>query len=156
MCIGIALPLHDLPETLIQRHRLGERIARRDPESGREVQFLYRHPRPILPVWIDRQLCIVEWGSRDRSQPLPRTGWCRVEDVESGLWQQLQPDRVHIPALLALERGVWFVVEEGIQGLLVRDRQHRPHVYILTEPASYYYRIMTRNSWMPVLLGRRI
>jgi hypothetical protein len=29
-------------------------------------------------------------------------------------------------------------------------------VYMLTEPASHYYQIMTRNDRMPVLIGERI
>jgi hypothetical protein len=26
----------------------------------------------------------------------------------------------------------------------------------IAEPASYYYRIMTKGRWMPVLIGERI
>jgi hypothetical protein len=28
--------------------------------------------------------------------------------------------------------------------------------YPLVEPASHYYRVMTRGAWMPVLVGERI
>jgi hypothetical protein len=28
-------------------------------------------------------------------------------------------------------------------------------VYTICEPASYYYRVMTRSSWMPLLIGER-
>ena len=31
-----------------------------------------------------------------------------------------------------------------------------PAVYLLTEPASRYYRIMTREEWMPCLVGETI
>jgi hypothetical protein len=57
---------------------------------------------------------------------------------------------------LGLERGVWFLIPEGIRGVLVRDERGRPHVYMLTQPASHYYQIMTRNPRMPVLLGEQI
>jgi hypothetical protein len=29
-------------------------------------------------------------------------------------------------------------------------------VYVICEPASHYYAIMTRSAWMPVLVGERI
>jgi hypothetical protein len=38
----------------------------------------------------------------------------------------------------------------------VRDEQGRPHVYMLTEPASHYYNVMTKADRMPVLIGERI
>jgi hypothetical protein len=39
---------------------------------------------------------------------------------------------------------------------VVRDEQGRPVVYVLVEPASHYYQVMTRSVWMPVLVGERI
>ena len=69
----------------------------------------------------------------------------------------LDPEPVDIPAALGLERGVWFLIPEGmIRGVLIRDERGRPHVYMLTQPASHYYQIMTRNPRMPVLLGEQI
>ena len=70
--------------------------------------------------------------------------------------EHLSPEPVDIPAALGLERGVWFLIPEGIRGVLVRDERGRPHVYMLTQPASHYYQIMTRNNRMPVLLGEQI
>jgi hypothetical protein len=40
--------------------------------------------------------------------------------------------------------------------VLVRDGGGCPHVYMLTEPASHYYNVMTRSDRMPVLIGRRM
>jgi hypothetical protein len=37
--------------------------------------------------------------------------------------------------------------------LLVKDE---PAVYVLCEPATRYYRVMTRSERMPVLIGERI
>jgi hypothetical protein len=55
------------------------------------------------------------------------------------------------------EKGIWFAVQGSIRGLLIQDERGCPHVfYMLTEPASHYYKIMTRSERMPVLLGRRI
>ena len=61
-----------------------------------------------------------------------------------------------IPAALGLEKGVWFLITEGIRGILVRDERDMPHVYMLTQPASHYYQIMTRHNRMPVLLGQQM
>jgi hypothetical protein len=60
MCLGIAIPIHEVPDALIVKHRLADRIVHRDDGTGREVQFLYRTPRRLLPVYIDNQLRILE------------------------------------------------------------------------------------------------
>ncbi len=46
-----------------------------------------------------------------------------------------------IPAKFGLEKGVWFHITEGLQGIVVHDEQHRPHVYMLTQEASRYYAV---------------
>jgi len=155
MCTGIALPIDELPESLLRRQR--RRLVLREPGDSHELRFLYRDPRAELPAWYGDRLGIYQWGNRDgRQSSLPRTGWCRLEILEQGLWRHLNPEPVDIPAALGLERGVWFLIPEGIRGVLVRDEHGRPHVYMLTQPASHYYQIMTRNPRMPVLLGEQI
>ncbi len=149
MCLAVAVPIHEIPEAMLIEHRLSERIAQRDNGSGREIQFLYRHRRPLLPVQVDGQLRIMDWGSK--RGPLPMGGWCHREWIEGGHWQHLRPSKATVLAALALERGVWFQVREGIEAVIVCGR-----VYLLTEPASHYYRIMTRNQRMPVLVGQTI
>jgi hypothetical protein len=51
-----------------------------------------------------------------------------------------------------LDRGRPFL----LAGLLVRDESGTPAVYVLCEPASHYYEVMTRSKWAPVLVGERI
>jgi hypothetical protein len=63
---------------------------------------------------------------------------------------------VEIPATYGLANGVWFRVKQGMKGLLVRDRQGNPLVFMKTEPSTRYYRVMTRAEWMPVLVGEVI
>jgi hypothetical protein len=63
---------------------------------------------------------------------------------------------VDIPATLGLDRGIWFQIKEGVRGILVRDETSRQHVYMLTEPASHYYNVMTRHNRMPVFIGEKI
>lgn len=155
MCFGIALPIDDVPEELVLRYP--QRVAVREPGAARELRFTFRDPVAELPVWHDNRLEILAWGNRDdlRSR-LPRTGWCRQESLEAGRWSRLRPELVEIPAALGLEKGVWFQITEGIRGVLVLDEQARQHVYMLTQPASHYYQIMTRHDRMPVLLGQQM
>jgi hypothetical protein len=106
---------------------------------------------------VDGQLQILRWGARrGQSRGLPLTAWARTDTLQAGGWGGLEPERVVIPATMGLDRGVWFRVREGACGLLVRDEQERPVVYVLVEPASHYYKVMTRSDWMPVLVGETI
>ncbi len=73
---------------------------------------------------------------------------------ENGAW--LRPEPVTIPANFGLEKGVWFHVNEGLRGVLVRDEQDRPHVYMLTQAASHYYATMTKHDRMPLLIDQQI
>jgi hypothetical protein len=43
----------------------------------------------------------------------------------------------------------------GIRGFLVQDEAGLDVVYMLCEPASHYFRVMTRSDRMPVLIGER-
>lgn len=61
-----------------------------------------------------------------------------------------------IPASLGYEKGIRFQIKEGIRDMLVRDERGRPHVYVLTVPASHYYRVMTRSDRMPMLVDQWI
>ena len=112
-------------------------------------------PRPLIPAWHGNQLTIYEWGCRKKSR-LPRGGWIKRESLEAGEWRSLNPEPVEIPATLGLERGIWFQIREGLRAVVVRDEIGVPHVYLLTEPASHYYQVMTRSNRMPVLIGEHI
>lgn len=61
----------------------------------------------------------------------------------------------HPGHLRSCERGV-AQGEAGDAGLLVRDRQDRPVVYLICEPSTRYYHVATRAEWMPALLGEVI
>lgn len=156
MCAGISLSWRDLPAELVERYGLRDRIIVRQEGADGEIRFLFRDSRPLLPAWHGRQLDVYTWGNSDRHSKLPRTGWVRLEDLEAGSWQGLRPDPVEIPASFGLDKGIWFQVREGIRGILIHDENARPHVYMLTEPASHYYQVMTRHDRMPVLVGDRI
>ena len=94
---------------------------------------------------------------RGESAQLPCTAWTQMSTVENGGWGGRPVEPVVIPATMGLDNGVWFCIRQGIRGLLVHDEDRQPRVYVICEPSSHYYQIMTRGSrWMPVLIGERI
>jgi hypothetical protein len=153
MCDGVALAWSELPLEWVERHGLAGRIHERGGEQ--EVRFLYRDRQPLLPVWHEGQLLLVRWG-KGRSPGLPRGGWTRQTTVEGGYWQEWQAQAVEIPASLGRTNGVWYQIKQGVRGLLVADESGELAAYMICEPASHYFQVMTRSKWMPVLLGERI
>ncbi len=155
MCLGIALAWSELPTDLIGRHDLIRRVHERGGEP--EIRFLYRDRVPRLPIWRDGRLQIARWGNgRGQSRFLPKTGWTWLSTIQEGGWQGSQAIAVDIPAMLAFDRGVWYRVRQGLRGLLVPDERGKAVVYVICEPASHYYQIMTRSNRMPVLIEERI
>ena len=155
MCTGIALAHSELPLQLIQEHQLDGLIYERGGEK--EIRFLARQAPRLLPVWHQGQLRIVCWGCRrGQSKVLPCTSWTWLTSVEEGQWADWHGEPVDIPASMGLENGVWFRIREGIRGVLVQDEHKLDVVYMICEPASHYYEVMTRSKRMPVLIGERI
>lgn len=157
MCSGIAIAYRLLSDRIAAFPDVAERVVTPAEGAEKEVRFFLRDRIAVLPVLEGGQLSLVEWGNRDRrSRVLPRTFWCRQESIEKGVWAELRPEQVDIPATALFEKGVWLHVKEGLRGVLVKDEHARPHVFILTEPASHYYEVATRHDRMPVLIGERI
>jgi hypothetical protein len=155
MCMGIAIAGSELPTELIWRLGLHHRAFRRGDQP--EFRFFYRDRRPRIPVWRDGRLQVVRWGNgRGQSRYLPRTGWTWLSTVEAGYWRGLGAIPVDIPATLGLERGIWYRVRQGMRGLLVPDERGAAVCFMICEPASHYYRIMTRSDRMPLLIDERI
>jgi hypothetical protein len=152
---GVALALSELPTELIEAHGLERRIHERGGEP--EVQFLHRDRERLLPVWLEGRLHVLPWGSRrGESRLLPATGWTWQATVEEGKWAELGAEPVVVPASMGLDRGVWYRIREGLRGLVVTDENGLTRVYVVCEPASHYYQVMTRSPWMPCLVGERI
>jgi hypothetical protein len=100
---------------------------------------------------------VVRWGNgRGQSRFLPRTGWTWRATIDDGGWAGTDAVPVDIPATLACDRGVWYRVREGIRGLLVPDERGLAVCFMICEPASHYYQVMTRSDRMPVLIVGRI
>ena len=87
------------------------------------ITVVNRDMHPRLPVWRDGQLQIVRCGNkRGHSRELPHTGWTWQSTLEEGGWAGTEAGLVDIPANCGLERrGVWFLIEVGIRGLLTED-----------------------------------
>ncbi len=158
MCKGISILKARMKQELFEEYELARRIVRRSSDSQEELHFMYTDPVVELPVIHDGQLKIYEWGNRGGAKvsKLPATGWCRLESIEAGKWRWLKPQKIIIPADFGLEKSVWFQINEGLEGVVVHDEQRKPHVYMLTQPASHYYEVMTRHERMPLLVKQEI
>lgn len=155
MCVGIALAYSELPLTLIDEFSLADRIHERGGEK--EIRFYWQASPTLLPVWLHGRLQIVRWGNKDRDErKLPPTAWTWQETIEEGKWSELAPEPVVIPASFGLMNGVWFKVQQGMRGLLVHDREENPVVFMVCEPSTRYYQVMTRADWMPRLIDEVI
>jgi hypothetical protein len=145
-----------MPTELIGRAGLGRRLHMRGDRP--EYRFYFRDRDPKLPIWRDGRMQVVRWGNgRGQSRYLPRTGWTWRETIEQGGWRHTTAIPVVIPASYGLEgRGVWYLIHEGIRGLLVPDERGAAVVYVVCEPSSHYYRVMTGSPRMPVLIDQRI
>jgi hypothetical protein len=82
------------------------------------------------------------WGRKGGGLTWQRT-------VDDGQWAGAE--LIEIKAAGACDNGFWYRVHQGIRSLLVNGE-----AYLIVEPPSYYYRVMTRSDKMPVLIGERI
>ena len=144
MLTGVALTLSEIPHDLIVPHNLGPRVHARDGKL--EVQFLFRHAERVLPFLQDGQLRVARWGNRrGESQHLPCSGWTWRTSVEAGRWAHCEAAEIVVPATWGLDKGIWYRIERGVRALLVADEAGHLRVYPIVEPASHYYRVMTRS-----------
>jgi hypothetical protein len=155
MCTGIALALSELPAGCAADPRLAGRVYNR--EGREEIQFHWWQTPTLLPVRWEGQLHLLPWGCKSKRGPLPVGGWLPRDWVEDGSFAAAGAEPAVVPANLGHHKGTWFLIAEGIRGLVLRDRDGRPVVYLLTEPATNYYRNMTEQEpMMPVLVGQVI
>lgn len=155
MCIGIALDARLLTETFLSRFGLRSRMKSDLFNSPPELQFRFNDPIPQLPILRPHETAwdLVLWGNRDDAiSRLPRTGWAREESVLAGKWSVYQPEPVIIPAQRGCEKGVWFPISVGMQGLLVADEHRNPRVYMLTRSATPDYAALTKHDRMPIFV----
>jgi hypothetical protein len=154
MCSGIAIPKTEIPDVLMDRYRLRSRITSRGGDQ--ELRFLVGDKPRVLPTWVNNQLIVLPWGNQNTRSRLPRTGFLTEESLESGQLEWMKPEHAIIPAAAGIDNGRWYQIQDGITGVIVSDEINRMHVYMLTEPASHYYRIMTGSDRMPVLVRQQL
>ncbi len=51
---------------------------------------------------------------------------------------------------------MWYRVRQGISGLLVPDERGIAVAYVVCEPSTHYYHVMTRSERMPILIDEKI
>jgi hypothetical protein len=119
------------------------------------VTSVFWQARPLLPAILDGEVRLFDWGNRDEALKLPKTGWVRMESLEAGKWKYLRPHEIIIPAFQGVEKKVWFGIEHGIRGFLVR-RGDQERVYMLTLPPTPEYRALTGHDRMPALIDQDV
>jgi hypothetical protein len=156
VCLGIVLAGSEVPTEMVGRCGLARHLHRRGERP--EYRFYCWDRRPRLPVLRDGRLFFVRWGNRrGQSRRLPRTGWTWLSTIHEGGWRHTGAIPVDIPATGGFDgRGVWYLIEQGVRGLLVPDERGNAVAYVICEPASHYYHVMTGSRRMPVLIGQRI
>lgn len=160
MCDGVSILRVAIPQQLFEKYVLERLVRRRSQAADEELQFLFADwslKAACLPVLHHGEIEIYEWGNRqNRVRRLPANGLCSIETIGKGLWRECNPEKVTVVANFALVNGVWFPVEHGIESLLVRDMANRPHVYLLTDQSTHYFKIMTGSNRSPVLVNQVI
>jgi hypothetical protein len=151
MCGGVRFKYDERLEPTLSTIYTPEQLAQAR-ESG-VVQSVFWQPRPVLPAIVDGDLQLFDWGNRDESLKLPKTGWVRIESFQAGKWNYLRPREVIIPAFQGVEKKVWFGIEHGIRGYLVH-RGAEQRVYMLTLPPTPEYRQLTGHDRMPALVDQ--
>jgi hypothetical protein len=150
---GLALVTSELP-----MHLLSEVTDRIHDRAGcTEVRFEWWCDPALLPVRWDGTLGLVSWGSKNRRSRLPHGSCLSIEQVAAGMLADARPEEVVIPANYGFHNGTWFLIEEGIRGVLLPDLPSGPIAYMLVEPSSNYFRNMTGQSpMMPVFVNQTI
>ena len=152
MCTAISYNHGAFMEELIEKYELDKKSMKHADSKETEYKFQFQDKKPLLPIITDT-IHICEWGNRDNKiSSLPHTGWCRAESLTAGKWDWLSPTMVRIPASHGLEKGVWFPIKNGIQGVLVYDKDHSEHIYMLTQSSDEAYRTLTQHDRMPAFV----
>ncbi len=146
MCGGISFNFTLLAEDELKAFLTSEEF-KAFKKSG-EVQSFFWSIRPILPAKVSGAVHLFDWGNREKTVDLPRTGWARIESYAGGYWNHLKPREVVIPASRGYEKKVWFNIAEGIHGILV-EKDGIERVYMLTQPADGRYEKLTKHDRMP-------
>jgi hypothetical protein len=153
MCGGVIFPFKREHRAMLEQF-YGDQQLKEFEETGAVRSLYWSKGAPVLPVLHEgagdgEELFL--WGNRDKDVKLPQTGWAKRESIEEGKWAYLRPSPVVIPVTHGVEKGKWFVIENGIRGLLVA-RGGLQRVYMLTEEADPEFVSVTGHPRKPVLV----
>jgi hypothetical protein len=151
MCGGVRFKYDEKIESALAEIYTAEQLNL--ARTSRIVESVFWQAHPVLPALVDGDLRVFDWGNRDETLKLPKTGWVRAESLEAGKWNYLKPKPVVIPAFQGVEKKVWFGIDHGIQGFLVH-RGDEQRVYMLTLPPTQEYRALTGHDRMPALIDQ--
>jgi hypothetical protein len=153
MCGGVRFKYDEKLEPVLAETYTSEQLQL--ARDAGVVTSVFWQARPLLPAILDGEARLFDWGNRDDSLKLPKTGWVRIESLEAGKWKYLRPHEIVIPAFQGVEKKVWFGIEHGIRGFLVR-RGDQERVYMLTLPPTPEYRALTGHDRMPALIDQDV
>ena len=114
---GIAVVPSELPEAILAK--VASRVH--DREGRKEVQFHLWESPTLLPVRWDGAMHLLSWGNTSRRSPLPYGGHVAIEHLENGQLGCTRVEVVTIPANLGFHRGTWFLIEEGVRGVVLPE-----------------------------------
>jgi putative SOS response-associated peptidase YedK len=121
--------------------------------QGKAARVYFPVATAMLPVLMrDGSVINLPWGARreenagtERRSRWPEGGWARLESIQSGRWDTLEPVAVKIPARGYMEKdgeghSHWFALEAGeyIQGLVATlAGERRIYVVTISTPAQF-------------------
>ena len=154
MCGGVIFPYREEYQDMLAEIYPAADVKKFRSEG--QVRSLYwQKPSPVLPVVPESNghaaPRLMLWGSRDKDDPFPNTGWARLESIEQGKWRYLKPRPAIIPVSYGVEKGRWFTIQHGIAGLIV-ERNGEERIFMLTREASPDFLEATHHERMPVLV----
>lgn len=148
MCGGIGFKLSQIPESELETYYSDSQLDS-FRTTGTTVTYFW-DTQPVLPIIVDNKKHLVEWGNRDATIALPKTGWAKIESIEKGFWEHLHPQFVTIPAIRGYEKGVWFdITGNGIRGIVV-EKGDVKRAYMLTKQADLDYVKLTHHTRQPI------
>src|SRR5437773_12105720 len=110
MCGGVIFPYKKEYRQALEQYYSPQQIEEFE-RSGQVRSLYWQKGEPVLPVLYSSEEeeqeqeqeqagpheDVLRWGNRDKEAPFPKTGWARIDSIESGRWSYLHPQPVLIP-----------------------------------------------------------
>lgn len=146
MCSELRIPLNEVPDAFQDQMQCFKRPT--------HYSIHAKAQRAPLLIEHNGHYELVNWGNQNNPQ-LPRTGYCKEESILGGKWRYHRPRKVRIIASAGWTRGVWYQIRSGLEGILI-EKNGEKFCFLMTKPATHYFKIMTGAERMPVLIDQEI